>query len=75
MPGAVITVDTDMARPVAPSEVERLKMRFHKRMEHTGRQFRHETTSVLLLSWAEPHDDLKTGPEVCMADRLAAIVY
>lgn len=52
------------ANAMPQSEHERLKMGWDQTWGPTNRPFRHDKTSVLQLSWKQPHDDLNVGPEV-----------
>lgn len=52
------------ASAMPQSEHERSKMRWDQSWGPTNRPFRHDKTSVLQLSWEDPHDDLKVRPEV-----------
>jgi len=49
----------------AESKQGRFQMRWDKQMANVGRTSPHKKVAVLLISWDEKLDDLKTGEEVC----------
>ncbi|KAI9777218.1 MAG: hypothetical protein M1816_004825 [Peltula sp. TS41687] len=56
-------LDETLLQP-SQSDQTRLQMLWDEHMKHPTKFVRHDKIVVLLLSWAETDDDLKTAPEV-----------